>query len=507
MDTITIPSYNSSTGAGTLSSIASEHGVSINDIIAANKGNTAAIPDPSNPNLIKAGATLNIPKPSVIQTTTAQRAETQANIQKLNTLQTQGTGATIFNNTDPSNPSNGNNGGTGNTPSIDTTTGEIKDAKGNVIGKTTESMKKDQGADTAGDPLSDMKSQIEEIKGWGQTQINNMKSTLDQLSASSDAKTRATISMIQSMYADRIAAVKEAYGRLGQAKDMNDFRNGVNRYTPYQGQGVLTDNEVQEQTKITDFMTKMFDAITKAQNAQDANDTKTLNLEMTKVSQIQKDINQSVSNLYKSALEFQKQTAKQTADIQKQKQTEFKTYMDISKRIAPALATSLANIKTEKERKSFIEKYAKENGLDPAILSGDVQDYMNKANVTNAKEQRAEDANNRANDKAKNGGATTPKGGTDGSFKYTPNDVSAYSDLLNKGGKAPDGTVFNARGSDGFVDPTAYLAAYKDWISQGGTPKGFTKVFPVTNVNPDSYSKLPQAIQPKSSSGQSKNKY
>jgi len=69
---------------------------------------------------------------------------------------------------------------------------------------------------------------------------------------------------------------------------------------------------------------------------------------------------------------------------------------------------------------------------------------------------------------------------------------------MNKGGVAPDGTRFNGRGSDGFVDPGTYMAAYQDWIKNNGTPVGFAKKFPVaTNVNPTSIPSLPAALQPR----------
>lgn len=55
------------------------------------------------------------------------------------------------------------------------------------------------------------------------------------------------------------------------------------------------------------------------------------------------------------------------------------------------------------------------------------------------------------------------------------------------------GTQFAGRGSDGFVDPNAYIYAFQHW---GGTTASFLTAFPPEkNVNPASYSILPAALQ------------
>ncbi len=64
-----------------------------------------------------------------------------------------------------------------------------------------------------------------------------------------------------------------------------------------------------------------------------------------------------------------------------------------------------------------------------------------------------------------------------------------------KTGIAPSGEkIGNAMGSDGYVDPGVYLAAFKAWP---GTSKEFIAAFPPKNyVNPASYNQLPNAIRP-----------
>jgi hypothetical protein len=64
-----------------------------------------------------------------------------------------------------------------------------------------------------------------------------------------------------------------------------------------------------------------------------------------------------------------------------------------------------------------------------------------------------------------------------------------------KTGVAPSGQKIGApMGKDGYVDPYVYITAFQNW---SGSAKDFLAEFPVkTNVNPASYSLLPEAIRP-----------
>jgi hypothetical protein len=99
------------------------------------------------------------------------------------------------------------------------------------------------------------------------------------------------------------------------------------------------------------------------------------------------------------------------------------------------------------------------------------------------------------------GSGSNTGGGTDGGYVYTGDDIASGTSFLNEGGTLADGTVFNGRGTDGYVDPGAYVLLYNNWIKQNGTPQGFLKKFPLKNVNPVSYPSLPLALQPSSSQG------
>lgn len=472
-----------------LSTLAKKHGVSVNDLVTSNKTNTKAIPDIKNPNLIIAGESLNIPTPSVLQTTTTQRATTQDRVGQLGNMTTNMAGGSTL--PTPGNPGSGpsadgtgfGGGSVGAQPSIDTGTGEIKDAKGNVIGKTSESIEKgSEGAKD--DPLSGVKGEVDKIRAAGEAQITNMKRTLEGLARSSDAKTQARVQMITEMYGQRIDALKETYKRAGAAKDTANFRNGVNRYTPEQGQGVLTDNEVQLQMKITDVLTKMNESIIKAEEAQSTNDVKLFNAEFDKIEKYQKDINSSIVNLMKEATSYQNALTKKMQEGNKEEGDKMKGSMDLSKRVAPAVAASLEGL-SKKEQSAFIEKYAKENGLDPAILSGDVSAYTGAGKPVKKTDPKAT--------KGKAGSPDNPY--ISGSFNYTDNDLGAVESAFSTGGKIGD-VSYNKRSPEGYVDVNLYKKMAENWTKSGGLVKDFVSKFPATKyINPEDNATLPTYLQ------------
>ena len=93
-------------------------------------------------------------------------------------------------------------------------------------------------------------------------------------------------------------------------------------------------------------------------------------------------------------------------------------------------------------------------------------------------------------------GVVTTQVTTLGTGSPTTGDTTKiYSDFL-KTGTAPNGTKVGApMGSDGYVDPDVYNTAFQQW---NGSITEFLSKFPVEKyVNPTSYSKLPDSIQPK----------
>lgn len=91
------------------------------------------------------------------------------------------------------------------------------------------------------------------------------------------------------------------------------------------------------------------------------------------------------------------------------------------------------------------------------------------------------------------GSPIEPGSPTDTSTKGTQAAKTEVESVFRAGLKNDAGeVVFNGRGSDGYVDPGAYIYAYNNWP---GTKAQFLSAFPVkTHVNPASYGLLPAAI-------------
>lgn len=463
----------------TLSSIASQNGTSVNAIMAANPSITDA-------NKIQAGAKLTLPaKPTVIQTTTAQRGVTAQNVSDHNAMVTNISNA--GNPTPPVTPSGSGSGGAGGAGGGDTnsSTDPITGQPSGAVGFKYDAGGNRTWVDASGNPLaassdsrSAMTGKVADIQTQGSDQIRALTSTLQNALAYTNSIGAANIQQIMQMYQARIGSIQESTDRQAAQKTSAGYRTGLNRYAPDQAAGVVSEVEQIGQQRIVDLITKMNDAVTKAQSSLQAGDMKAFNDTSNQIKGIQKNMSTEINNLYKEAQQYNANLVKTAAQANKDAQQGINT----AKADAPTLAAERDQFSTEAEWKSFLGEYAKERGLDPDVLSGEVQGYMDTQANKN---------------KPKLGNSKQSGGGKDGAYTYTGEDVGTYSNFLNKGGTAADGTAYNARGSDGFVDPGSYIYAYNDWIGQGGTPKGFLKQFPVTNVNPASYSTLPAALQPK----------
>src|SRR6185369_1905239 len=104
--------------------------------------------------------------------------------------------------------------------------------------------------------------------------------------------------------------------------------------------------------------------------------TKLFNDTMTQINNTKKELSTTVQNLMKEATDWQNNNLKQQAQDLKDSQAAIKDSMDVSKRSAPGLAAALDQFKTDQDKADFINKFAEENGIDPAVLWGDVTNAM-----------------------------------------------------------------------------------------------------------------------------------
>lgn len=465
---------------------------------------------------------------SVIQTTTAQRATTQSNVQKFNDLQARFVPAPQVT-TPPGTPQGGqptsdknqqksqtvdvakdiqNIDGTRTVTYSDGTTARVKATK-NPDG--TESYEEvPQGAQNA------IETQIGAIRTRGAQQIEWAKNSLATLRKTSSAATAAMLDEIESAYGERITAMEQTNKTAVQASTQAGLRTGgatggAARYTPQTYQGVLTDEEVQGHKRITQLKSAMLTAMQKATREQAANDTKAFNDTFEMIQKIQTATDNEVTNLYNLSLKEQAFKLDQETAQRKQEQDAIKNAGDLSERAAPAIAAELDSFTTQAEKDAFLDKFAEQNGIDPAILRGDVENALTeikKQKMNEGKDARdakmddlqmqniRSEINRRSALTAKENKETQSPGSIISNGKtITGDELQQFQDILISGGEI-NGKHYNARGDDGYVDPWLYLTMSKHWTKQGYATTDFTKKYPPANfINPKDNPNLPTYLR------------
>lgn len=324
--------------------------------------------------------------------------------------------------------------------------------------------------------------------------IATAKSNLQQASATlkNNPAAQAAIAAIQAKFDEQIGLMKDKNRQLMGGNITNAARGGSLQYANEMTGNFLSDEQDRAVKRITDLQTQEADLILKTQESYKKGDVASFDAASKALDKANSDKLKAISDLLKKT----DAVVKEKAAAQKADQAAAKQQVSDDIRLSTSLAAGVASqlaaagIKDDEKKKKFIQDMATKAGIKNADIFASA---VSKASLSAANTQSIIDKRGASG----SGGSSTKGGGTDGSFTYTGDDVSLYTSLLNKGGTSPDGTKYNGRGSDGYVDPGAYTAAYSDWVAQGGTPAGFAKKFPVkSNVNPDGYDDIPAALRP-----------
>lgn len=324
----------------------------------------------------------------------------------------------------------------------------------------------------------------------------NLSSVLATLK--NDPAASLAIQQTMQMWDQQISAQKQKNAFILGSAVENSARSGGLQYANEMDTNFLGDEQQQALDRITNLVTKETNAVLQTQAAYKKGDVAAFNAASSALDKAQNDKLGAITKLLDESDKIlkQKQDAVKAAEAT-QKNT-LSTDVTTSSKIAAGMVAALkqSGITDPDQVNAYVQKMATENGItNPNILAGALATAQQTQDKTDASV-----ANTRSLTAARGGGggSPVPEGGTDGAFSYSASDISTYTNFLNKGGGGPNGTSYAPRGTDGFVDPGTYVASYQDWINNGGTPQGFVKKFPITNVNPSSYTALPQAIQPKS---------
>lgn len=323
--------------------------------------------------------------------------------------------------------------------------------------------------------------------------IADAKTTIANAAATvaNDPAAQQAAAAIAAKYDILINAMKEKNRQVLGGFTANAARTGGLQYANDMTETFMSAEMDRASARIADLVSKEQELILKSNAAYKANDIKAFNSAQTALDKATKEKTDTLGKLLTATNNQVKAVqAQQKIDAAAAKQ-QLTTDTTTAAKIAAGMAKTLkdSGVTDPEQISQFVAEMAKKNGItNPDILSGALETERQKLAKTNYAINKPYPS--------KGGSGTKPK--VDGGYTYTPEDIATYSGLLNKGGTAPSGDVYAGRGSDGFVDPGAYVAAYNDWIKNNGTVAGFTKNFPVaTNVNPDSIANLPKALQPK----------
>lgn len=129
-----------------------------------------------------------------------------------------------------------------------------------------------------------------------------------------------------------------------------------------------------------------------------------------------------------------------------------------------AIGIAKSDMTTKEDNFDSIAKTAAQNGAPKNVIDT----ILGSVNLSDALVAAGEYIRNKT---------TTPpeeKVLNSGKLQFTPSDISTGASKLAA-----------SAGDDGYVDPSVYLAMYKEWTKNGGLPQDFTKYYPPkTYVNP-----------------------
>ncbi len=336
-------------------------------------------------------------------------------------------------------------------------------------------------------------------------QINTAKSNLASALSTLQNNPAATaaVNMIMAKYDQQIQIMKDKNKILLGSYVVNSARSGMMQYANDMATNFMSEEQDRASQRVADLVTTEMSMVLKAQESYKKGDVAAFNVASKALEAATKQKTDAINKLLDAsdkAIKTQQAEQKIQAAAAKQKITDdIRVSTSLGKTVADSITQS--GITDQKKIDAYIDAMAEKSGIsNPDILRSAVVKAQQDAGRLDLQNKNTISTINKRNTTPTKKSSTTGNG-TDGSFKYTSDDVAQYSNFFNQGGQGPKGEKYNPRGTDGYVDPGAYTAAYEDWIQNGGTPQGFVKKFPVSNVNPESYAKLPKALQPKPKAG------
>lgn len=327
---------------------------------------------------------------------------------------------------------------------------------------------------------------------------------LDALAARSNDSTKMLIQNIKTEKMRQQVQTDKQYQSYKEGLQLLGIQTNEASATPDLLASHINQAESEHQDKIRELDAEESKALMDAENARADNDFKTLGAKMDYVKQIKSQREQALKDYYDTL--SNSTTSKSYAATQQTAQAAAHDVYD----------TILSLDDADKE--SFLVAVSQKFDLPLGTLVTALTDEQNTRTKADTKDDPVLSPTEAATlgvpygtteSQAQAKGITPARYKPDsGSPTKTAAEELADAKNFLKTGQLPDGATsgdrqYAAQGADGFYDPYAYLAVFNSWK---GTPKDFIAKFPLTSINPSSYTLLPQALQnllPKTKSGRS----
>ncbi len=307
---------------------------------------------------------------------------------------------------------------------------------------------------------------------------------LSSLQTANDNATNSLINSTKATYQTKLNSLDKEFENYKGGLQLLGIQTNQAQATPELLMGHIHQAALDQMDKVNALKAEEAKVIMDAKTAKANNDFNTLDKKTARLKEIQTEKNDAIKAVYDNISNQQKVADVEAHDIYDVLQTlddaDKEAFIQaVAKKFnipVGTLVTSLADEKTKRTKDT--------NTADP-ILSPSEAGSLGVPYGTTKSEAAKKNI--------------TPTKGSSGSkssnaVKDADTEITA---ALNTGKDADGKVVGGARGgkdNDGFVDPYLYI---KYFNAYPGTPKQFLAKFPVKgNINPDSYSLLPEAIKP-----------
>ncbi len=295
------------------------------------------------------------------------------------------------------------------------------------------------------DPEQEQKQMFKDMESYSDpyTQM------LDKISATSDKATQNLIATIKASKANRMRDINQETDRLKSGLMSLGLSTGNINFTPDLIYGSIAQAENARMSKLAELDRDEATTLLEAQQASEDKDFKVLKEKMD----YYKTIKKSRLDLLKESYDTMNYQTK-IGEIQA-----FQIYDELQKM-------------PESSKLPFLQEIANKFNIPLAALTSQVTELKRDREVKK----------------------TTSSSQTKVNLKETGNKI------LVSGKDQAGNFIGNPKGADGYVDPYVYKALYEDFP---GTSAEFLTMFPLKNVNPESYELLPEALLPKTKSSSS----